>query len=205
MLSELSIKAFLEKTASGSPVPGGGSIAALGAAVAAALLEMVANLTAGKKGFEAVDLEMRELAEEAARFREKLIRDIDRDSEAYEVVLSAYRLPGDIEGRKEERTRAVQAALKNAALVPLEVARDACRIMELAGKAVKKGNPNAVTDAAVGIMMARTAALSALYNVKINLASITDEVFFRETTEEVRDMEQDLVRKERRLLSVIDL
>jgi formiminotetrahydrofolate cyclodeaminase len=205
LLSELSVREFLERTASGSPVPGGGSVAALSAALAASLSEMVANLTIGKKGFEAVEGEMGEIAGEALRYRERLTRDIDRDSEAYNGVLAAFRLPRNTEEEKQERKEAIQAALRNAALVPLEVAGDAFQIMELAGKVVRKGNRNAVTDGAVAVMMARTAVLSALYNVKINLGSITDEAFVKKIGERVALMEKGITLREKDLLSQVDL
>ena len=180
MLTDLTLTEFLEKIASHSPVPGGGSIAALSAAIAASLSEMVAHLTIGKKGYEALEEEMQEIAKDAFQYRERLIRAIDKDSDAYNDVIAAFKLPKGTEQERNNREGAIQEALINATLVPLDVARDAFKIIELAGKVVKQGNKNAVTDAAVAVMMARTAALSALYNVKINLASIKDANFVEE-------------------------
>jgi len=205
MLSELNIKDFLDQTASDSPVPGGGSVAALTAAVAAALSEMVANLTIGKKGYESLDEEMKITAKAASVFREKLARDIDRDSEAYNEVLAAFKLPKGTEEEKDARKQAIQSGLKRAATVPMGVAEDAFEIMELARKVVKNGNKNAVTDAAVAAMMARTAVLSALYNVKINLKSIKDDEFVNETGEQVKRMETEIDKKEKEVLSGISL
>ncbi|MDM8550038.1 cyclodeaminase/cyclohydrolase family protein [Desulfobacterales bacterium HSG2] len=205
MLSELNIKDFLNQTASGSPVPGGGSVAALTGAVAAALSEMVANLTIGKKGYESLDEEMRIIAKAASVFREKLARDIDRDSEAYNEVIAAFKLPKGNEEEKDARNQAIQNGLKRAATVPMGVAEDAFEIMELARKVVKNGNKNAVTDAAVAAMMARTAVLSALYNVKINLKSIKDDEFVNETGEQVKRMETEIDKKEKEVLSGVCL
>ena len=205
MLAELSVKGFLENTASKDPVPGGGSIAALAAAMAAGLSEMVANRTMGRKGFEGVDGEMREIAREALGYRKKLLKDVDRDSEAYARVMAAFRLPKETASEKETRSHAIQEALKGAALVPMEVGRDALKIMDLAGKAVEKGNPNAVTDGAVAAMMARTAVRSALYNVKINLASIKDQTFVEELREEVDWIEKETGGKEKAILSKVNL
>ena len=176
-LADLTLKDFLSKTASKSPVPGGGSVAALSASLAASLSEMVAHLTIGKKGYEALEEEMQEIAKKAFQYRERLIRDIDRDSDAYNDVMAAFKLPKGTEQEQNNRKQAIQEALKNASLVPLGVAKNAFKIIELAGKVVKQGNKNAVTDGVVGVMMARTAVLSALYNVKINLASIKDMDF----------------------------
>ncbi|MBN2125132.1 MAG: cyclodeaminase/cyclohydrolase family protein [Deltaproteobacteria bacterium] len=201
MLADLSIRDFLAETASGQPVPGGGSVAALSAAAAAGLAEMVANLTIGKKGFEDREGEMGEIAREASGCRDKLLGDIDRDSEAYQGVLQAFRMPRGTEGEKQTRKEAVQAALKHAASVPLAVAGDAFRVMDLAGRALEKGNPNAVTDAAVAVMMARTAVLSAIYNVRINLASITDRDFVRDLSDRVNRLERDVNVKEGEMLS----
>jgi len=190
MLSELSLKDFLDKTASDSPVPGGGSMSAFFAASAAALTEMVANLTVGKKGFEDVQEEMKSIAAKASALREKLTAAIDRDSEAFEQVMAAFRLPKQSAAEKEKRNSAVQEALKNAALIPMEVAEHAFEIMLLAQKAVAKGNKNAATDGMVGIIAARSAVLGALWNVKINLASIQDQAFAEKLSERVAGLEK---------------
>ena len=205
MLTDLTLTEFLEKTASNSPVPGGGSIAALSAAIAASLSEMVAHLTIGKKGYEALEEEMQEIAKDAFLYRERLIRYIDKDSNAYNDVMTAFKLPKGTEQERNNREEAIQEALINAALVPLNVARHAFKIIELAGKVVKQGNKNAVTDAAVAVMMARTAALSALYNVKINLASIKDTDFVEEIREEIKHMESEIVNREREVLSDVSI
>lgn len=204
-LADLSIKEFLAKTASNSPVPGGGSIAALSAAIAASLSEMVAHLTIGKKGYEALEEEMQDIAKDVFQYRERLIRTIDKDSNAYNDVMAAIKLPKGTEQERNNRERAIQEALINATLVPLDVARDAFKIIELAGKAVKQGNKNAVSDAAVAVMMARTAVLSALYNVKINLASIKDTTFVEEIREEIKHMESEIVNREREILSDVSI
>ena len=205
VLADLSIKEFLAKTASNSPVPGGGSIAALSAAIAASLSEMVARLTIGKKGYEALEEEMQGIAKDAFQYRERLIRYIDKDSDAYNDVMAAFKLPKGTEQERNNREGAIQEALINATLVPLDVARDAFKIIELAGKVVKQGNKNAVTYAAVAVMMARTAALSALYNVKINLASIKDTNFVEEIREEIKHMESEIVNREREFLSDVTI
>jgi formiminotetrahydrofolate cyclodeaminase len=205
LLKDLKITEFLEKTASGDPVPGGGSAAALNAALAASLSEMVANLTIGKKRFEAVEDEMKDIAAMATLLRKKLLEDIDNDSEAYQKVMAAFQFPKDTEEEKKQRTQAIQDALKKAALVPLSVARDALKIMELSDSVIKKGNPNAATDGAVGAMMARTAALAALYNVKINLSAITDKTFVKELMREVETIESQIKEKEKTILTTVDI
>lgn len=204
-LTDLSIKEFLVKTASSSPVPGGGSIAALSAATAASLLEMVARLTIGKKGYDAFEEDMKKIAKDAADYRNKLIKDIDRDSSAYNNVMAAFKLSKGTEQEQKIRKRAIQEALKSASLVPLDVAKDAFKIIELAEKVVKYGNENAVTDGAVAVMMARTAVLSALYNVKINLISINDVDFIENVRKEITHMESEIIDRERKILSDISI
>lgn len=205
MLSNLNIIDFLKKTASSDPVPGGGSIAALSAAAASSLLEMVANLTIGKKDYAQVEVEMKSISKEASIYRDKLVQDIDKDSDAYKQVIAAFKLP---KGTKEEekcRKEAIQDGLKHAALVPLSVAKDAFKLIDLAGKTVTKGNKNAVTDGLVAALMARSSALSALYNVKINLSSIKDSSFVYEVSKQIKHLENEIERKEKEVLSKVDL
>ena len=203
MLANLSITEFLEKTASKDPVPGGGSVAALSAAIASSLSEMVANLTVGRKGYTAVDDEMKAISKQAADFRDKLIGYIDKDSDAYQQVMQAFKLPKNTEEEKNIRARAVQEGLKEATRVPLRVAEDAFKIIELAGKVVEKGNRNAVTDGAVAAMMARTAVLSALYNVKTNLNQIKDRSFVDDMTGRVKFYEAEIEKKEQKIRSKV--
>ncbi len=205
MLRNLSIIEFMEKTASDAPVPGGGSVAALAAALAASLAEMVANLTIGKKGFEDVDREMKAIAKKTRNYRDKLVQDIDKDADSYKAVVAAYGMAKATDEEKLKRTTAIQEALKQAALVPLKVAGDAADLLELSGKVAKKGNKNAITDAAVGVMMARTAVLAALYNVKTNLNSIKDPSFVDSISKDVNALEERILQREKELLSEIDL
>ena len=205
MLANMSVKDFLVETASNAPVPGGGSVAALSAGIAAALTEMVANLTVGKKNYEAVQEEMQEVAKAAAEFRAKFVADIDKDSDAFNEVMAAFKFPKATDEEIEARKNAIQEATKKAALVPLDVAKDAFRIMEIIATVVEKGNKNAVTDGAVAAMMARTAVLSALYNVKINLGSIKDQDFVAQVTSEVQALESKVEDVEKEILAKVVL
>jgi formiminotetrahydrofolate cyclodeaminase len=205
LLKDLSITEFLQQTASSEPLPGGGCTAALNAALAAGLAEMVANLTIGRKEFQAVEEEMIKIARAAGDLRKKLQKDIDKDAQAYQEVLAAFKLPKTTDGDKKQRSEAIQQAFKNAATVPLGVARDALKIMDLASRAIKKGNPNAVTDGAVAVLAARTAALAAAYNVKINLGGIKDSGFVEKLSREVEDLENQAIRKEKEILAHIKI
>ena len=195
----------MEKTAEGTAVPGGGSIAALNAAISAGLSEMVANLTIGKKGYEAVQKEMKEITAAASKLRKKLVKDIDKDAAAYNEVMKAFKMPQNTEKQQDRRNNAIQAGLKNASLVPLSVARDALSIMDLTARVIRKGNKNAATDGAVAVLTARTAILGALYNVKTNLNFIEDHKFLKEMTKEVKSMESRVVKKEKEILSHVDI
>jgi formiminotetrahydrofolate cyclodeaminase len=203
LLKNLSIGEFLEKTASKNPVPGGGSVAALGAALAASLAEMVATLTIGKPGYGHAEAEMTAVAAAAENYRKTLLKDIDRDSDAFNAVMAAFRLPKDSAEEKEARKRAIADAFKTAATVPLEVAKTGYAVMALAEKAVREGNRNAVTDALVAVMMARTAVLSALLNVRINLNSIEDGDFVAAVAEQIKTLEADAENREKEIRSQI--
>ncbi|MDH6341754.1 formiminotetrahydrofolate cyclodeaminase [Parabacteroides sp. PFB2-12] len=200
MLVDLSIKDFLAETASNTPVPGGGSISALNGAIATALTEMVANLTIGKKKYADYEGQMKTIATEAATIRERLIGYIDEDSDAYNRVFSAFKLPKETEEEQAIRSAAIQDATKEAALVPMRVAEEVGSVMETIIYVAHKGNQNAVTDACVAMMAARTCVLGALLNVRINLSSIKDEEFVRRLAEKADHLEAEAIRIEQKLL-----
>ena len=205
MLADLNVKEYIDQTASSTPVPGGGSAAALSGALAAGLTQMVAGLTIGRKGFEAVEVEMQGIVEQAAGLREKCVANIDRDSDAYNGVIEAFRLPKESEREKTARTDAIQKALQHASRVPLETAELAARIIDLAVQVVTKGNPNAVTDGAVAASLARTAALGGVMNVRINLASIKDRDFADQMARRVDELEARVKQVERDILAGLPL
>jgi formiminotetrahydrofolate cyclodeaminase len=205
VLKDLTLIEYLEKTASGEATPGGGSIAALCAAAAAGLTEMVANLTVGKKNYQSVEAEMNDIAQKVSEYREKLIRAIDEDPEAYNQVMTAFKLPKGTHAEIKRRNQAIQDGLKNAALVPMGVAEDAFQIMGIAEKAITKGNKNAITDGMVAVMTARTAALAALYNVRINLDSITESEFVEALSQKAGALEEQVRKREEEILTAFVL
>ena len=172
MLVDLTVKEFLNKVAGSDPVPGGGSIAALNGAIASALAAMVANLTIGKKGYELHEELMRHISGVALQQKGAFVEDIDRDSEAYDKVFACFKMPKATDEEKAARSTAIQAATKFAALVPMQVARNAYELMTVIMDVARLGNRNAVTDACVAMMSARSAVLGALMNVRINLGSL---------------------------------
>ena len=205
MLVELKITQYLEKAAAGTAVPGGGSVAALNGALAAGLTEMVARLTIGKKSYESADRDMRAIADQASVLRQKLTAAIDADANAYSQVMAAFKLPSGSVDEKALRSRKIQQATKQAARVPLEVARQALAVLELAGRAVKQGNKNAASDGAVAAMNARTAVLAAIFNVRINLAAIQDDEFTAELTRAINQLEKQSRKKEAEILSAVTI
>jgi len=202
-LQDLTLKQFLEKTANNEPVPGGGSISALHGAVAAALTEMLANITIGKKNYSAVEETMKLNATKASALRTKFLTDIDRDAEAYNLVFQAFRLPKDTDEQKVLRSEKIQESTKVAALVPMEVAERAFELLDLISETTRKGNKNAITDGCVAMMTCRTAVLGALLNVRINLASIKDERFVKELFEKCSHIEKETLRKEQELTEFV--
>lgn len=201
MLVDLTMGELLERVASGEPVPGGGSIAALCAALAAGLAEMVARLTVGRQDDPVLDHEMNQLIDRARLLRKDLTRAVDQDSEAYNKVMMAYRMPKTTDEEKQLRSEAIQVALQEAARVPLAVAEMAVDILGLAAAAVSKGNKNAVTDGLTGALMARSAVMAAVANVRINLQGITDEVFVQKTRADAEFLEKKALAVEEMVLS----
>lgn len=201
MLTDLTINEFLAETAGNKPVPGGGSVSALNAALAAALAEMVANLTIGKKNYADVEENMKRIAAGVSEMKKQFLLDVDRDSDAYDTVFQAFKLPKNTEEEKEIRRHAIQDATKIAALVPMEVAELAFSMMRFISQVAKEGNKNAVTDGCVAMMAARTAVLGALLNVRINLASIQDEEFVKKLSLKADELEKEATAKEEKLLT----
>ena len=177
MIVDRTIRGFLDELASSAPTPGGGSAAALVGAVGAALLAMVGNLTAGKKGYEAVDRSMRDLVAESDRLRSELVRLADEDVRVFGEVMAAYRMPRGDDAERAARRAAIQRALLDATEAPLELARVCSEVIELAATAAEEGNTNVVSDAGVGVVAAHAALRAAALNVWINAGSIDDREF----------------------------
>lgn len=183
-----SVSGFLGAIASSAPAPGGGSVAAHAGALAAALAQMVAGLTIGKKKYAAVEGEMKELAIRAAALTNALSALVKRDADAYTAVSGAYALPKESDADKAARDEAIQAALLQAADVPLETARACAEVAELALMAAERGNSNAVSDAGVAALLADAGCRGASYNVRINAMSITDSAAAKRLNEQAAEL-----------------
>jgi glutamate formiminotransferase/formiminotetrahydrofolate cyclodeaminase len=169
-----SVSGFLASVASSNPVPGGGSVAAHAGALAAALAQMVAGLTIGKKKYSSVEPEMKEAALKAVSLGNTLASLVKRDAEAYSLVSEAYKLPKEPAEAAARRAVAVTSALLKAAEVPLETARASVEVAEIAALVAEKGNSNAVTDAGVAALLAEAACKGAAYNVRVNVSALED-------------------------------
>jgi formiminotetrahydrofolate cyclodeaminase len=176
-LVKLTVEDFIGQLASDSPTPGGGSASALAGAMAAAMVEMACNLTVGREKFRDVEEQLKVVLERAHTLREQLLAAVDEDTEAYNGVSAAYKLPRSTDAEKAERTAAIQAALKQATEIPLRVAQAAMETAQLAVIAIQKSNPNVASDARVARLLADAAREGAIANVEINLGSITDSDF----------------------------
>ncbi|MBK8250949.1 MAG: glutamate formimidoyltransferase [Gemmatimonadetes bacterium] len=167
-----SLSGFVASVAAPTPAPGGGSVAAHVAALGAALTQMVAGLTIGKKKYAAVDADMKALALEAAALGATLTALVARDAAAYDGVMNAYKLPKDTDEQVAARTAAIDTALLHAAQIPLDTARACASVARLAAIAATRGNSNAVSDAGVAALLADAGCKGAAYNVRINVSSL---------------------------------
>ena len=185
---EKPLVAFMDKLASKSPEPGGGSGSALVGALGAALVSMVGNLTSGKDKYASVQDRIEELLTSSEKARHELQDLIQKDTEVYGVLAEAFKMPRDTDEQKAERGRKIQDALLGATQVPQEIGERCLDICKLALTAAEIGNVGAVSDAGVGALMAEAAAQCAALNVKINLGSIEDKEFCDRTWSRVQEI-----------------
>ncbi len=190
-LVEMKTNALVDEVSRETPAPGGGSIAALAGSLGAALASMVANLTAGKKGYEPVWGELISLADKAQKVKDDLLRAVDDDTQAFNAFMDARRMPQNTPEEKKARLEAIQDGLKQAVRVPLHTAELSHEALKLAGQAVEKGNVNSVTDAGVGAQIAFTGIRGAMFNVLINLPQIKDQAFVDEMKNTCAAMEKE--------------
>ena len=201
--SAISLASFLDELASSSPAPGGGSVAALAGAIGSALTSMVCNLTIGKKKYQDVELEMKNVHLKSEGLRRIFSKLVEQDTEAFNKVMEAYGLPKDSEDQKALRSAAIQEATKEAALVPLEVMKHVVDAMTLTKIVAEKGNANSVSDAGVSALMFHAACESAALNVQINLASIRDTEFVGWRSGEVDSLRRTSKMRSDEILEIV--
>jgi len=202
-LIQMSFEEFIEETASESPAPGGGSVAAAVGAFGAALATMVANLSAHKRGWDDRWEEFSNWAEKGKDYYAELLRLIDEDTAAFNAVMAAYGLPQTSDAEKNTRKQAIQAATKRAIEVPLKVMETALASMEVIKAMADTGNPNSVSDAGVAALCARTAVLGAFLNVKINTGNLDDKGFASNVLSRAEKLKSDAVAKEHAILESV--
>jgi formiminotetrahydrofolate cyclodeaminase len=198
---DVTLSQFLDAVAGGTATPGGGSVSALVGTLAAALVEMVVNLTLGKKGFEAQDEEMKKMGAEARSYRDALAATIAQDINAYQAVMKGYLLPKTTEEEKKQRREEIQKALRRAADPPLFTAATSLKVLKLCQKAAEKGNPSAITDAAVGALLAEAALRGGVFNVLVNLAALEEEDTVKKMKQELNRLEAEGIKTREKILT----
>jgi formiminotetrahydrofolate cyclodeaminase len=189
---------FLRALASDAPTPGGGAVAGLAGASAAALISMVCSLTVDKPKFEDAWDRMREIQTEVDEARGVFLALADRDTAAFDDVMAAFKLPKDTDEQKAERSQAIQRSYEGAARVPLEVAQRAVDLIPAAITSIELGNPNAASDGLSGAQMLNAAAQCAIANVQINAAGLKDETVAASMDTAVKELAtraQDLLER----------
>ena len=202
-LGDLSCNDFLTELASAAPAPGGGGGAAMAGALAA-LASMVANLTIGKEKFADREPEVKELLQQAEAERVRLLELADEDAAVFNSFMSCYKLPKATDEEKAARTAAIRAAAKQAATVPLNIARSSFTVLQLADKLVVAGNPGVITDGACSGLLARAALRCAEYNVRINLGLTKDEAWNAQVAAELKQLLAEAEVLENSLLAATD-
>ncbi len=187
-LVNMKINEFMDELSSDSPAPGGGSVAGVCAAMSGALSSMVANLTANKKGYEKNWDKAMVIAEEGQDIKLRALQVIDKDTDAFNKMMAAAKLPKKTDAEKTTRETAMEEATKNAILIPLETMELSLEAVELSERIAKIGNKNALSDAGVAAITANAAVKSGYLNVLINLAGITDKAFIEDISKKAKDI-----------------
>ncbi len=203
-LVSMDLKAFANETASESPAPGGGSIAAYLGALGAALATMVANLSSHKRGWDERWEEFSEHAEKGQKLKDELLRLVDEDTHAYNRLLAAHRLAGQTEEEKKARDTAVADATRYAIEVPFRVMERSLASMDVLKAMASSGLPSSISDAGVGALCARSAFFGAFLNVKINLAGLDDKPYGEEKVAAGEKMAQEVERREKEILAGVE-
>ncbi len=203
-LIDLSLSDFADETASESPAPGGGSIAAYVGSLGVSLATMVANLSSHKVGWDDRWEEFSHWAEKGQQIKDQLLKLVDEDTQAFNQIMAAFGLPKSNDEEKAIRTSAIQAATKNAIDIPLGVMSIAFESMQVIKAMAEIGNPNSVSDAGVGALCARAAVLGAFMNVRINAADYQDKAYIASILQKGQEIEADAIQLEKEILAIVD-
>ncbi|TVR39175.1 MAG: glutamate formimidoyltransferase [Cryomorphaceae bacterium] len=201
-LVNMTLTGFANETASESMAPGGGSVAAYVGAIGVALGTMVANLSSHKRGWDEKWEQFSEWAEKGQCFKDELLYLVDEDTNSFNGIMEAFRMPKDSEEEKKARLEAIDKATRYAIEIPFRVMKVAFASMEVMEEMAKNGNPNSVTDAAVGALCARTAVMGAWLNVKVNTLDYNDKAFVDQTLNEAESLVQKAQELEKAIIDI---
>ena len=207
-LVELDVLKFLDVVDSNSPAPGGGSVSALASSLGASLARMVAHLSFGKKKYEALsdDVKAKFVAnfDELLKIKNELNDLIDRDSEAYNTVMAAYKLPKETDEEKAARNTEIQKSLKYAIQTPYDIVVLSGKAISLLGEILANGNQNAITDIGVGTMLLMVGLEGGILNVKVNLSSIKDTAYVEKINKEISEIKAVAEKEKERIMGIVN-
>lgn len=207
-MKKMTLEEFTNELASNSPAPGGGSVAALSSSIGASLASMVFSLTVGKKLYNEYDDEKKKLIDDglvsAGKLKEVFLNLMDEDTTAFNGLMAAFKLPKDTDEEKQIRSQKIQEGYKEATEIPLKTARESAKIFDLLEIAANIGNPNAVSDAGVGTMIALTGLEGAVMNVRINLSSIKDMEFVERVSKECDELVGAARAKKEKIIGIVN-
>jgi len=203
-LVSMTLKDFADETASESPAPGGGSIAAYLGALGISLATMVANLSSHKKGWDDRWEEFSGWAEKGEVLKNKLVKLVDEDTISFNRIMAAFGMPKATEEEKKKRTEEIQAATRYATEVPFQVMETTHACFEIIKAMTAEGNPNSVTDAGVGALCARSAIMGACLNVRINASGLTDKAFATAIVAKALALQESAIQLEKEILEVVE-
>jgi len=200
----MALNAFADETASESPAPGGGSVAAYVGSLAMSLATMVANLSSHKKGWDDRWEEFSNWAEKGQQYKEELLKLVDEDTRAFNLIMNAFSLPKTTEEEKNIRTQSIRSATKYAIEIPYKVMQASFSGMEVIKAMAETGNPNSVSDAGVGALCARSAVMGAYMNVRINAAGYDDKTFANGIVAKGKEIENGAIALETEILKIVN-
>jgi len=203
-LTSITLTAFADETASESPAPGGGSISAYIGALGISLGTMVANLSAGKRGWEDKVEQFSSWAEKGQHYKDILLSLVDEDTNAFNKIMEAFGLPKGTDDEKKARKAAIQSATKHAIEIPFKVMETSFASMAIIKEMAEHGNPNSVSDAGVGALCARSAVMGAFLNVKINASGLDDKTYVNDILDKAFAIEQKTKSMEEEILKIVE-
>jgi glutamate formiminotransferase/formiminotetrahydrofolate cyclodeaminase len=203
-LLKMNLRQFCNETLSDSPAPGGGSVAALMGALGAALGGMVANLSAGKRGWDDKLEYFSDWAVKAQQLKDELLALVDEDTAAFNKVMDAFALPKESAEEKAARLATIEQATKHAAEIPLKAIEAASKSYQLLSEMAAKGNPASISDVGVGALATRACVEGASMNVRINLATLKDEKFSSVLLEKLRKISADSEAQFKKIIQIVD-